>query len=106
MNGDGFTTQFAVRLPNGELMSYQPPHTHASYIFGAEPPPRRPYIYDDRAEAEAACERARKIAAELGVTWNGHVEQRTCGPFTLTDPGAGLGDEIEKWAETQGGQQA
>lgn len=102
---DGFTTQFAIRLPDGELMSYQPPCNHGVFVFGAELPPRKPYIFDDRNEAIAAMERAQKFASELGVTWNGWIEQRTCSPFSVTDPSEGLADEVSRWAETQGGEQ-
>jgi len=104
MSGE-FTTQWAIRLPSGELLTYQPPCTHAAHIFGACPPPRRVVVFDDKSEAEVHLDALSKQAAALGVTsWMGRIEQRTCSPFSVTDPGAGFVDEVTKWAEQQGGE--
>lgn len=102
-----FTTQYAVRLPNGELFSVPAACNHGSFIFGMEPPAPRPVVMNDRAEAEKLLDSLKCQAAQLGITgWAGQIEQRTCSPFSVTDPSAGLGDEVEKWAGTQGGDQA
>lgn len=101
---DGFTQQFAVRMPNGELLSYQPACTYSAHLFGSGHPERRVRVFEDRADAEAEIELRRRYAAtELGIEWTASIEQRNCSSFSVTDPSVGLGDEIEKWAETQGG---
>lgn len=101
---DGFTTQYAIRLPNGELFSNSS-CTHGSFIFSGHQHDPEPVVFDRREQAEAVIAMLVKQAAVLGiVSWTGQIEQRTCSPFSVTDPSVGLADEIEKWAGQQGGE--
>ncbi len=103
-DNDEFTRQWAIRLPNGELLTYQPPCTHSAHLFGACPPPRRAVVFDDVADAEATLEVCRRQARDLGITeWGGVIEQRVCSAFSVTDPSAQFADEVERWV--QGGEQ-
>ncbi|XTP37134.1 hypothetical protein ACORG1_13330 [Mycobacterium sp. TJFP1] len=106
MSRNDFTYQWAIRLPNGELLTYQPACTHAAHLFGASVPEPKVAVFDDRAEAESALEVCRRQAAQVGITaWAGVIEQRVCSAFSVTDPSAQFAAEVAEWIAQQGGEQ-
>ena len=97
---DGFTRQFAIRLPDGRLFA----QCTRSHIFGGAHEPEV-VIFDTSDQAQNMLDALALQAAQLGITaWAGTIESRLCSPFSVTDPGEGFAAEVEKWAAQQGGE--
>jgi len=100
-----FTTQFAIRMPNGELHCQLGGSSMFESMFGVANRPRRPAMWDTRAEADEALQGIRDKAAQMGITeWFGVVVQRLCTPFTQGDPTEHFADEVTQWMQQQGGE--
>ncbi|CAN5143567.1 hypothetical protein BH11ACT6_BH11ACT6_34540 [soil metagenome] len=90
---DGFTLQYAIRLPDGSLAIN--PHTGL------------PFLWLDPALAEKALDGIRRNAVSIGVPhWSGLVVRQYCSPFVgpADDPGP-LIDELSEWLKQQTGEQ-
>ncbi|MCG7596310.1 hypothetical protein [Mycobacterium sp. PSTR-4-N] len=95
-----FATQFAIRLPNGELYT----RCQHSHLFGTQCD-REPVVFDTREQAENGITMLARSAQELGIdNWAdlACIESRLCSPFSQTDPGEQFVDELTKWTERQG----
>ena len=90
--------QYAIRKPDGELL-HRPPSTASLFrLFGGEPEPSVPIIFDTFGEAlEMLQSLQREALRRFGVSWHGTIEQRLCTPFSVTDPSAHLVSEIRQW---------
>lgn len=88
---EGFTLQYAVRLPDGEL--YASPNDH-------------PYLWSTREGAELMLEVLSQRAHAMGARdWHGRIEYQVCSPFLVPDDQAAgrLADEIQAWLQQQTG---
>jgi hypothetical protein len=95
MTVDGFTYQYAIRLPDGTLFA-----THQ----GHEGCPALPVVFDELAAAQHALHHLRHQAVMFGVTdLAAFIEQRICSPFSVTDPGLDFAEQVTRWAARQGG---
>lgn len=86
-----FTTQFAIRMPDGQML------TNPFTGFVA--------TFSDRALAEQAWQHLRAQAASVGVSeWAGVIVHRYCTPFLgPQDPAEHLVNELTTWLQQQGG---
>lgn len=87
-----FTTEYAVRLPDGQL---------------ACPPEGNPWLWDAREGADRALDSLRRSAAAMGIhEYSGAVVHRLCTQFVDADSSHSkqLVDELSQWLKTQGGQ--
>jgi hypothetical protein len=86
-----FTTQFAIRLPDGGY--FLSPHSDAVVTWSEE------------AGAQYVLEQLRAHAAAMGINdYLGVVVHRYCTPFIgPADEGAQLIDELQTWLKQQGG---
>lgn len=104
MSDAGFSYEFAIAMPNGELYRRQPSVSFAS-LFGRTETTvdeGEVVLYQSRAEADAALRGLVRRAADVGVDgWCGYVVQRLCSPFTVHDPAAQFAGEVEAWIEGQ-----
>jgi len=98
VTGQGFTYQWAIRLPDGQL--WRQPYMMP---WGELATPDEPTVFARRAEAERALERIRQQAAVIGIDWHGWLEFRLCTPFSRTDPAETLVAELEEWMRRHGG---
>lgn len=102
---NGWETQYAIRMPNGELFSMQRMQTERDYSvdaatndmmgvaalfgFGGGATVSKPVgsplpvIYTNLADAEQQLKHMREQAAQFGVShWGGEIVHRICTPFT------------------------
>lgn len=123
MTTEGFISQFAIRMPNGQLyrnmVSPQPvedfsiPSAYRDVMgflgvgIGTVSAPAvvesGPAIFTSRGEAEKKLAEIAKQAEVFGVNlYGGTVVERLCTPFTSHDPAVQFGREIADWALRQG----
>lgn len=88
---EGFTYQYAIRMPDGNLY--------------AHPFNGKPLLWDSHEAATAALESMRLSASGMGVPhWAGHIVWQLCSPFMgATDPATGIAEEIQAWLHKQPG---
>lgn len=89
--------QWAIRKPDGELVSFQNESIFAGLFGGmtSEPEPR---IFDSCDAALSALQSIQEEAMKrYGLRWYGVIEHRLCTPFSVTDPAEQLVSEIEQW---------
>lgn len=93
-SGEVYATQFAIRLPDGNL--------YLSPMSGAV------VTWSERAGAEYVMEQLRAHATHIGAgTWDAQIVYRYCTPFVCEGDDAGrLVDELTAWLqrETGGGR--
>lgn len=91
MTAAGFSIQYAIRLPDGQL--------------AVNPYTSGPYLWEDEASALKSLEILRHQAAQIGVScWAGAVVRRYCTPFVgADDPGEQFLDELSTWLKQQTG---
>jgi hypothetical protein len=87
-----FSTEYAVRLPDGQL---------------ASAPQGNPWMWDHREGADRALDSLRGSAAAMGIhDYSGQVVHRLCTQFIDADSNHSkqLVDELQAWLRNQGGQ--
>jgi hypothetical protein len=120
MAPNAFRMQYAIRKPDGELLSYQPPHRQPpgwdwnayfntpSYVRDmlgepVAPPPPVPVVFYHLHDAERALKQLRAQAAELGVThYGGCIVESLCSPFTAGGSTGRFARDITEWLHAQG----
>jgi hypothetical protein len=86
---EGFSLQFAVKLPDGRLYSH-PVNGH-------------PFLWIERAAAELMLERLGQNAHDMGIRgWQGTVVWSYCSPFVDYNAQQ-LVDELQAWLQQQTG---
>lgn len=92
MTSEGFTLQFAIRLPDGNL--------------ALNPITSQPLLWADEAGAEKVLGMLRTNAASIGVSdWAGEIVRRLCTPFvSVSDPAEQLVAELSEWLKQQAGE--
>lgn len=91
--------QWAIRKPDGELL-HRPPSTASLFsgLFGGEPEPSVPIVFDTFEQALSTMQSLQREALNrFGVAWHCTIESRLCTPFSVTDPSAQLVSEIQQW---------
>lgn len=88
----GFTLQYAIKLPDGELFKFQ---IHAEH----------PALFGDRNLAEQTLNELRDGMRRMGIhEWAGRIVFQVVSPFIdLDDPAATVVDEISAWLQAQQG---
>lgn len=96
MTTDEFTTEYAIRQPDGKLWG-QPKVD----LFGQTVEPVEPEVFKTRGAAEQALEQLRASASRMGVEWLATIESRLCTSFSVTDPSEQMIAELEAWRREQ-----
>lgn len=92
----GFTTQYAIRLPDGTLFTTQ---------HGYGDCPALPVVFDTLTDAQHALCHLRRQASMFGITdLAACIEQRICSPFSVTDPSVDFAEQVMRWVARQGGK--
>jgi hypothetical protein len=97
---DGFTYQFAILCPDGELYR-QRPSAWCSVL--GDPPRGDVVLFASRQAAEMVLGQICETAALMGMNFCGQIVQRLCSPFRIDDPAAHFADAVERWANGQVG---
>lgn len=89
---NGFTMQFAIRLPDGNLYL----HPMSGSVV----------TWSEREGAELVLAQLQAHAASIGIPgYIGTIEHRYCTPFIADgDPAEQLVDELTAWLQQQGGK--
>jgi hypothetical protein len=100
---NGFTFQYALRLPNGDLyLKPTRPSMFTAMFYATPPEPERELaVFDTRADAEEVLEDMRKVAREVGVDNLGAtIVTRLFSPFVGEhEDGTEFVQAVMEWIE-------